>query len=112
MMRRMMCAIAAAATLMTGGALVATEAQAMPATAPGALRSVADQLSVSEQAQYYYGGRRYCWYRGGWRGPGWYWCGYSGRRGYGWGGGYGWRGWHYGRPAPRVYGPPRHRPYY
>ena len=41
---------------------------------------------------YNYGGHRYCWYDG-WRGPGWYWCGYGSRRGYGWGGGYGWNGW-------------------
>ena len=45
-----------------------------------------------EQVQYFYGGRHYCWYEG-WYGPGWYWCGYGSRRGYGWGGGYGWHGW-------------------
>jgi hypothetical protein len=45
---------------------------------------------------FYYGGRSYCWYDNGWRGPGWYWCGYALRVGYGWGGGAGWRG-HYWR---------------
>ena len=48
-----------------------------------------------EKAQYFYGGRNYCWYDG-WNGPGYYWCGYGWRRGFGWGGGYGWRGWHGG----------------
>src|SRR3569623_3206065 len=43
--------------------------------------------------RYYWGGRRYCWYFDGWRGPGLYWCGYGARYGYGWGGGYGWHGW-------------------
>ncbi|MGA2952600.1 MAG: hypothetical protein ABSD80_10240, partial [Caulobacteraceae bacterium] len=46
-----------------------------------------------EQAQWFYGGQNYCWYVNGWRGPGFYWCGYAWRRGFGWGGGYGWRGW-------------------
>jgi hypothetical protein len=49
-----------------------------------------------EQAQFAYGGRNYCWYDGGWRGPGYYWCGYAWRRGFGWGGGVGWHGWHGG----------------
>ncbi len=40
-----------------------------------------------------FGGHDYCWYDGGWRGPGWYWCGYGGRQGYGWGGGEGFNGW-------------------
>jgi hypothetical protein len=42
------------------------------------------------------GGRQYCWYDDGWRGPGWYWCGYGYREGYGWGGGEEWgygHGW-------------------
>lgn len=46
-----------------------------------------------ENAQFIFGGQNYCWYADGWRGPGWYWCGYAFRRGYGWGGGYGWHGW-------------------
>ena len=44
-------------------------------------------------AQYTYGGANYCWYGNGWRGPGWYRCGFAFRTGYGWGGGYGWNGW-------------------
>ena len=49
-----------------------------------------------EQAQFFFGGRNYCWYDDGWHGPGYYWCGYAFRRGLGWGGGEGWRGWHRG----------------
>ena len=48
---------------------------------------------------YPYAGHRYCWYDSAWNGPGWYWCGYPWRRGFGWGGGYGWRGWRGGHPA-------------
>jgi hypothetical protein len=42
---------------------------------------------------FFFGGRDYCWYDGGWNGSGWYWCGYGYRHGYGWGGGEGFRGW-------------------
>jgi hypothetical protein len=68
-----------------------------------------------ENAQFFWRGRSYCWYWNGWRGPGWYWCGYAFRRGLGWGGGHGFRGWvvpgrpivRPGRPGMR---PPIHRP--
>ena len=33
------------------------------------------QPACSEQAQFIFGGQNYCWYDGGWRGPGFYWCG-------------------------------------
>jgi hypothetical protein len=49
--------------------------------------------AVMQKTQYLYGGRNYCWYDGGWHGPGFYWCGYAWHRGYGWGGPLGWRGW-------------------
>jgi len=42
---------------------------------------------------FFFGGRDYCWYDDGWRGPGWYWCGYGYRHGFGWGGGEGFHGW-------------------
>jgi hypothetical protein len=45
------------------------------------------------KAQFLFGGRNYCWYPGGWHGPGYYWCGYANRRGFGWGGPEGWHGW-------------------
>lgn len=58
-----------------------------------------------ELAQFIYLGRNYCWYPDGWRGPGWYWCGYAWRTGFGWGGGYGWRGWRGGfRGGPGFHG--------
>lgn len=51
---------------------------------------------------YFYEGRRYCWYPEGWHGPGWYWCGYAWRRGYGWGSPvWGWNGWAWGGPRYR-----------
>ena len=55
--------------------------------------SYSGQPGQFEDTQYFYGGRNYCWYPGGWRGPGYYWCGYAWRRGLGWGGPIGWRGW-------------------
>src|SRR5208337_4860639 len=42
---------------------------------------------------YFWGGQRYCWYDDAWNGPGWYWCNYAWRQGYGWGGPYGWNRW-------------------
>jgi len=71
------------------GSLVAGPALAWPA---GGLADTPIASDV-QQAQFIFGGRQYCWYDDGWRGPGFYWCGYSWRRGYGWGGGYGWHGW-------------------
>jgi hypothetical protein len=69
------------------------------------------ESSPIEKAQFFWGGRRYCWYPSGWQGPGWYQCGFAWRRGFGWGGPAGWHGWrHPGfvhRPAVR---PPVHRP--
>jgi hypothetical protein len=47
----------------------------------------------AENVQFFFGGRDDCWYDYGWRGPGFYWCGYAWRRGIGWGGGRGWHGW-------------------
>jgi len=51
------------------------------------------RVAPVEKTQFFYNGQNYCWYDGGWRGPGWYWCGYAWNSGYGWGGGYGWNGW-------------------
>ncbi len=64
---------------------------------------------VADQVQFFWGGRNYCWYDGGWRGPGFYWCGYAWRRGIGWGGGYGWRGWRGGHPLAYYRGRPEYR---
>ena len=84
----------AAAVALTAGAAISGSAQAAEApylNLKGV--EVGDSALPIEKAQYYWGGQTYCWYPGGWRGPGWYWCGYAQSYGYGWGGGYGWRGW-------------------
>src|SRR5262245_38720151 len=67
---------------------------------PNVLRQAADQLAAVETVQFVWRGRRYCWYDTGWRGPGWYECGFRWRRGLGWGGPVGWHGWR--RPGIRV----------
>ena len=59
----------------------------------GALLACA-AVPFAEAQLYIYGGRHYCGYNDGWRGPGYYWCGYAWRSGFGWGGGWGWRGWY------------------
>jgi hypothetical protein len=83
-MRPIICAAVAS----IGLAFLAGRAEAMP---------VAPMSGVAptnvEQAQFFFGGRDYCWYDDGWQGPGFYWCGYAWRRGFGWGGGAGWHGW-------------------
>ena len=44
----------------------------------------ASQPATLEKTQFFWGGRNFCWYFNGWQGPGYYWCGYAWRRGYGW----------------------------
>jgi hypothetical protein len=92
-------ALTLAAIVFSAGVL-AGKADAMPIGS--GIGSAADGLSAVEQTQYVWGGRNYCWYPDGWRGPGWYWCGYHLRRGFGWGGPMGWRGWRHGGPAVVV----------
>src|SRR3984885_11388349 len=85
--------------LFVGLAFAATFALPLANTAEAAIGDgvaashVASQLLPVEKAQFVYGGRQYCWYDNGWRGPGFYWCGYAYRSGLGWGGGAGWHGW-------------------
>ncbi|TMJ06442.1 MAG: hypothetical protein E6G97_00030 [Alphaproteobacteria bacterium] len=76
------------------------KAEAMPLS--GGLGDAADRMSAVEKTQFVYLGRNYCWYPDGWHGPGFYWCGYAYRTGYGWGGPIGWRGWRGGGPGFRV----------
>ena len=84
-------------------ALTAGQAQAAPPTG-GNLAQHTTPDFVQQAQIYLYGGRNYCWYGDGWKGPGYYYCGYAWRRGYGWGGGYGWRGWGGGvGPSVRYY---------
>jgi hypothetical protein len=85
----------AASAAMTTQDAVAND-QAAPARLDNAV-SYAGEAGQFEKTQFFWGGRNYCWYPGGWQGPGYYWCGYAWRRGYGWGGPIGWHGW--GRPG-------------
>jgi len=80
-----------AIALIAGSLSLAGAANAGIATSgPG---TAADGLSAVDQVQFFFGGRRHCWYADGWHGPGWYWCGYRLRHGLGWAGGEGFRGW-------------------
>ena len=47
----------------------------------------------SGEVQHSWNGRTYCWSESGWKGAGWYRCGFASRRGLGWGGPAGWHGW-------------------
>src|SRR6202453_3576497 len=91
--------------LIIGLALASAVALPLADTAEAAIgdgiaaSQIASQWLPVEKAQFVFGGRQYCWYDDGWKGPGWYWCGYAYRTGYGWGGGYGWTNW-----RPRRYG--------
>jgi hypothetical protein len=98
------------ATLVVMGATIGGRSHAA-VIEPNALRAAADELSATETVQFVWRGRRYCWYNTGWRGPGWYRCGFRLRRGLGWGGPAGWHGWR--RPGvrrPAVNRPGGNRP--
>ena len=84
---------AAASALALGGVLTIGTAQAGVPGGADAIRAAADIGAVTEQVQFRFGGYDYCWADDGWRGPGWYWCGYAYRPGLGWGGGVGWNNW-------------------
>ena len=110
-MRHLIYATAASVCLAMAAAVGQANALPIDRFTPSAIPSEV------EQAQFFYGGRNYCWYDDGWRGPGFYWCGYAWRRGLGWGGGVGWHGWHrgpghvgIGRPGRPVVGRPVGRP--
>jgi hypothetical protein len=106
-MRRLVLRLVAVGAV-AAGLLVDARVEAAPMAAPAALDGAVNQLTLAEPAQFIYLGRPYCWYPYGWAGPGWYWCGYGTRVGFGWGGGYGWNGW----IAPRSYGAMRGDPGY
>ena len=84
---------AAAATALAGGAPAASLFDAGGARLTIGVYNSA-QPPVLERTQWVWGGRNYCWYPQGWHGPGYYWCGYAWRRGWGWGGPWGWNGWY------------------
>jgi hypothetical protein len=84
--------LAAAAALFSAAAVMSAPAQAVPFGSPSGVLGAAEALNPIEKTA--------CW-RYGWRGYGWYPCGYVVRPGHGFygggwrGRGYGWRrGWH------------------
>ena len=95
-MRNFLLGLAAATAL--AGVTMATTTQAQAAPLPGVVVGVdTPNTAVVEKTQVFiFSGHNYCWYDSAWNGPGWYWCGYDGRRGFGWGGGWGFRGWGHG----------------
>jgi hypothetical protein len=93
-MRKFLLATAAATALAATAASMSGFAQAAATGPSSGIRTAIDDLNVVQDAQFVFGGQRHCWYARGWNGTGWYRCGYSSRRGHGWGGGEGWNGWH------------------
>jgi hypothetical protein len=112
-MRKLSLVLTVAAAVGANTALLGS-IEAAPVVALGQLSTAAKNLKVVEQAQYVWRGRRHCWYNRGWNGPGWYWCGYAWRRGYGWGGPRGWNSWVWSGwgPGPDVVVVPRGRYFY
>lgn len=96
-MRKLILSSAAVVALAVASVAINSPSQAA-AVAPNGLRAAADELAVIDTVQFTWRGRPYCWYPTGWRGPGWYRCGFRWRRGFGWGGPLGWHGWR--RPGP------------
>jgi len=93
-MRPFLLGVVATASLL-GASLSVGAADAQPAQLTSGVY-VASDAPTLQPAQFFFGGQNYCWYGGGWRGPGYYYCGYAWRQGLGWGGGDGWNGWHGG----------------
>jgi hypothetical protein len=60
---------------------------------PQGVGAALQEQTLVDQVQYRWGGHEYCWYPDGWKGAGWYRCGYRLRVGFGWGGPAGWHGW-------------------
>lgn len=76
-------------------------AQARGSLSAGNLAASLQVGQPVENVQYFsLGGSDYCWYSGGWNGPGWYECGDQASYGFGWGGSYGWNGWGGGDHVP------------
>ena len=109
-MRKLSMAKCRISLMSVGGLIAALCVSAEPAQAQSpydVLGAVAGAAAVAASAPYLYGGRQYCWYDDAWSGPGWYWCGYAYRTGYGWGGGNGWNGWGRGGRGGVPHGGPR-----
>ena len=99
--------VGAGIALLVAGAFF-TSAQAAPVTGGVGTKNLIDPTAMVQKTQIIvFGDRRWCFYYDAWNGPGWYWCDYAWRRGYGWGGEPGWRGWRYNSRAWHQ----RHRGY-
>jgi hypothetical protein len=85
--------VAAASAIAIYAAFACQPASAGIPDGAGVLGAASEGAAAVEQVQFRFGGSDYCWYDDGWRGPGWYWCGYAYRTGYGWGGPLGWNNW-------------------
>jgi hypothetical protein len=92
-MKPLFSALVAASALVALPAAAQTSFSATSAIPAPAIYIAGDAAPSLQSVQYIWGGRNYCWYLDGWHGPGWYWCGYRLRRGFGWGGPEGFRGW-------------------
>ncbi len=94
--------------LALGAGLIVSGAHAAPLVGGQNPAAGVEGADLLQKAQvFWWKGHRYCFYWDGWRGPGWYRCGFHWRRGYGWGGSPGWRGWaHPPRPPHFKGGPP------
>ena len=111
-MRKLVLAAVSAVSLTAGAALFAGHAQAAPLF--DGLQGMAQPSNIENVQFFFFHRHRYCWYWDGWRGPGWYWCGYEWRYGFGWGGVYGWQGWTFpgytGGYRRHFHGRPPHGP--
>jgi hypothetical protein len=94
-MRTPLLGAAAAITLLGVSLSLGAAEAAQPTLLTSGVYQASDAPTL-QPAQFFFGGQTYCWYGGGWQGPGYYYCGYAWRRGLGWGGGAGWNGWHGG----------------
>jgi len=100
-MRIFVFALATMTALMGNGLLTARADEAGPGSAV-AVQKGADSVAITQDVQYVWGGYNYCWYPGGWNGPGWYVCNYGPWvTGFWWGGPVGWHGWRW-RGGPFV----------
>jgi hypothetical protein len=100
----------AVAAFTLASVMISGRAEAGAVGATEGLRAAADRLALTANVQFVWNGRRYCWYPSGWRGAGWYWCGYAWRRGFGWGGPAGWHGWRRPVHRPGINRPSGNRP--
>ena len=70
-----------------------TAAEAAIADSPFVSADHVTHVAPVEDANFVHLGIPYCWYPNGWRGAGFYECGFAWRTGFGWGGPWGWNGW-------------------